>query len=126
VKQDKDLAPGQPEKPKHLSERASAEWDRLASELVASNIRLTPAHRSTLTHAATLAADIAEAYERVKVDGCYIVTKAGLVQHPASKRLDALRRDQIKVLTMLGLRTAVPTASTDKGPTLEDQLNGEE
>lgn len=36
--------------------------------------------------------------------GAYVQSKAGLVAHPASKRLDALRRDYIKVLTMLGLR----------------------
>jgi phage terminase small subunit len=51
VKQSKDLQPGQPEKPIHLSDRASAEWDRLTRELAASNIVLSPAHRTVLTNA---------------------------------------------------------------------------
>ena len=42
---------------------------------------------------------MAEAAARVKKDGAYIEGKAGLVAHPASKRLDALRRDYGKVLT---------------------------
>ena len=46
VKINKDLQPGQPEKPKHLSEDASVEWDRLVGELERSGIRLTPAHRT--------------------------------------------------------------------------------
>lgn len=121
VKKDKNLAAGQPAKPNNLSDRAGQEWDRIVGELAASQIQVTPAHRTILSQAATIAADIAESWERVKLDGAYIVTKAGLVAHPASKRLDALRRDYIKVLSMLGLRTAV-AATNDREDTLADVL----
>jgi phage terminase small subunit len=124
VKQDKNLAPGQPVKPDNLSKRASIEWDRLAGELAASNIQITPAHRTAMSMASTIAADIAEAWAAVEHDGAYIVGKAGPMAHPASKRLDALRRDQHKVLAMLGLRTAVATPDNDKDETLTDLLNG--
>lgn len=122
VKKDKHLAPGQPAKPVNLSDRASAEWDRLMGELTAASIRVTPAHRTPLSLAATIAADIADAWAAVKRDGAYIESKSGLVAHPASKRLDALRRDYIKVLTMLGLRTAVPAPDDSKDETLDDVL----
>lgn len=57
--------------------------------------------------------------------GAYVQSKAGLVAHPASKRLDALRRDYIKVLTMLGLRTAVAVPEESHEETLEELLNGD-
>jgi phage terminase small subunit len=123
VKRDKNLAPGQPAKPDNLSARASLEWDRLVGELAASNIRLTPGHRTLLSQAATIAADVADAWKVIQKDGAYISGKAGLVAHPASKRLDALRRDYIKVLSMLGLRAAVPTERKGNEPTLEDILD---
>lgn len=107
VKKSKDLQAGQPLKPTNLSPRASAEWDRIVGELATSGIAVSPAHRTILSQAATISADIAESWARVQEDGAYITTKAGLVAHPASKRLDALRRDYIKVLTMLGLRVAI-------------------
>jgi phage terminase small subunit len=122
VKKDKNLAAGQPAKPNNLSARASLEWDRLVGELAASNIRVTPAHRTALSMAATISADIAGAWAAVEKDGAYIATKAGLAAHPASKRLDALRRDYIKVLSMLGLRTAVAEDSSDKEDTLDEML----
>lgn len=121
VKQNKHLQPGQPQRPTNLSVRAAAAWDKLAGELADSGIVLTPGHRTTLSMAATLAADIEDAWDRVNLDGAYIVTKAGLVAHPASKRLDALRRDYIKVLSMLGLRTAT-AGPKDDAPTLEEEL----
>ena len=124
VKQSKDLAPGQPAKPVNLSERAGVEWDRIVGELAASNIQVTPAHRTVLSMASTLAADIAESWARVQEDGPYITTKAGLVAHPASKRLDALRRDYIKVLAMLGLRTAVAAPPPDRSKSLTEELAG--
>jgi phage terminase small subunit len=108
VKQDKNLATGVPLKPENLSPRASAEWDRLSSELSKANIQVTPAHRSSLSMAATISADIASAWAAIEKDGAYIAGKQGIVAHPATKRLDALRRDYIKILTVLGLRTAVP------------------
>jgi phage terminase small subunit len=124
ARKDKNLQPGQPLKPLHLSDRASLAWDRLVGELSASGIVATPAHRTALCLASTIAADIAEAWEVVKRDGAYITTKAGVVAHPASKRMDALRRDYIKVLVMLGVRTAVVEPPVSDVPTLADVLGG--
>ncbi len=106
VRKDKHLSAGQPLKPANLSARASVEWDRIVGELVASAIQVTPAHRATLSLAATIAADIKEAWAAVEADGAYIHTEKGILAHPTSKRLDALRRDYIKVLSMLGIRSA--------------------
>jgi phage terminase small subunit len=125
VKRDKHLTPGQPLKPGNLSARASLEWDRIASELAESSIQVTPAHRTALSMAATLAADIADAWSHVRDEGAYIAGKNGLVAHPASKRLDALRRDYIKVLAMLGLRTAVAAPDTSKEESLADAVGDE-
>ena len=126
VKKDANLLPGKPLKPANLSARASKEWDRLTSELEASQIQVTAAHRAPLSMAATISADIQDAWETVQEDGAYSINaKTGAVQaHPASKRLDALRRDYIKVLAMLGLRTAVAGKDPEKEETLEDLLNG--
>lgn len=124
MKTDPNLQPGKPLKPKGLSARASAEWDRITAELDSSGIRVSAAHRTPLTLAATIAADIAEAWAAVEADGAYIETKGGLAAHPASKRLDALRRDYIKVLVMLGLRAAVASPEEKKEETLEHLLNG--
>ena len=38
--------------------------------------------------------------------------------------MDALRRDYLKALTMLGLRASVAQPEEDKTETLEDILNG--
>lgn len=124
VKKDTNLKPGKPLKPSNLSARASIEWDRLTGELEAAHIEVTPAHRSPLSLASTIAADIADAWAAVEADGAYIEGKAGLIAHPASKRMDALRRDYIKVLSMLGLRTAVAKPNEDGGQSLEDLLKG--
>jgi phage terminase small subunit len=78
-----------------------------------------------LSIASTLSADIADAWETVKEKGAYITNKkTGAVQeHPASKKLDALRRDLIKVLVTLGTRAAA-APPPDNSPTLEDILAG--
>jgi phage terminase small subunit len=123
VKKDKHLAAGRPVKPTNLSERAGKEWDRISGEIEAAHIILSPAHRSVLELAANIGADLAECQTRIDTDGEYITTKAGLVAHPASKRKDALRRDYIKVASMLGLRTATAGPPPDKGKTLEDILD---
>lgn len=60
VKVNNDLQTGQPAKPNNLSDRASHEWDRIVKELEASNIHLTPGHRTALSMASTIAADIAD------------------------------------------------------------------
>lgn len=122
VKKDKNLQPGQPKKPSGLTTSVSEEWDRLTSEIEKAGIQLTPAHRAPLELAASIAADIIADRERLKKDGYYITTKAGLVAHPASKRLDALRRDYIKILSMLGMRTAVAGQAVSKEPTLDEIL----
>jgi phage terminase small subunit len=127
VRSDHNLKPGKPVKPENLSERAAQEWDRLTTELESSQIQVSTAHRTLLVLAATIAADIAKAWDTVKHEGEYVTNpKTGVLQsHPASKRLDALRRDYLKVLTQLGLR-ALPASDTKPGPTLQDLLNGEE
>src|ERR1700685_3811261 len=100
VKKDSNLKPGKPVKPANLSARASMEWDRLTGELDRAGIQVTEAHRALLSLAAKIAADIDKSWGVVKNEGEYITNaKTGAVQaHPASKRLDALRRDYIKVL----------------------------
>jgi len=127
VKKDPNLQAGKPLKPQGLSARAAREWDRLTGELSASGIQVTAAHRAPLTLAATIAADIADAWETITTEGRYSTNvKTGAIsEHPAGKKLDALRRDLIKVLAMLGLRTAVAGEDPDKAPpTLEDILQG--
>lgn len=126
VRTDVNLKPGKPLKPSHLSERASMEWDRITGELESAQIQVTAAHRTPLELAATIAADLADAWEVVQAEGAYVLNeKTGASQaHPATKRMDALRRDYIKVLVMLGLRTAVAGQDPDKAPpSLEDLLN---
>jgi phage terminase small subunit len=126
VRKDHDLKPGKPAKSTNLSDRAAFAWDRLVDQLESAHIQLSTAHSPLLTLAATLSADIAEAWEVVKKEGSYITNrKTGAVQeHPASKKLDALRRDYIKVRVTLGTR-AVAAPPPHEGPTLEDLLNDE-
>jgi phage terminase small subunit len=125
VRKDANLKPGKPLKPSNLSDRAAAEWDRLVGELENAQIATSSAHRALISVAATLAADIATQWETLKKEGELLRnTKTGAVQsHPATKRLDALRRDYIKVLTALGTR-ATPAPPPDNGPTLEEILAG--
>jgi P27 family predicted phage terminase small subunit len=126
VKTDHNLKQGTPTKPAHLSERASREWDRLTGELVRSRIHLSEAHRATLTLAATVAADIAAMWKVIEVEGLYWTNKktGEPKEHPAAKRMDALRRDYLKALTMLGLRASVAQPEEVKRETLDDILNG--
>src|SRR6266404_22098 len=101
---------GEPVKPSHLSEQASAEWDRILAELSASGLTLTPAHRALVTLAATLSADIKRCWSVIEANGseyCKAGTGAPKL-HPAVQRLDALRRDLAKVLAALGLQRPVP------------------
>jgi hypothetical protein len=92
-------------------------------ELSASGIAASPAHRAWLELASTIEADMVDCAARVKKDGQYIETKAGLVAHPASKRLDALRRDYTKILSLIGLRAAVAVPE-EAEETLEEMLEG--
>ena len=118
------MTPGTPEKPLNLSPRAAQEWDRLVAELEASGIHVSKAHRSLISNAATIAADIAEAWAAIEQDGAYeLNAKTGVNQmHPAAKRLDALRRDYLKVMSLIGLRAAVSEKTGEE--TLDDVLNG--
>ena len=126
AKKDAHLQPGKPVNPDNLSDRASVAWDRLTAELETAHIQVSTPHRPLLSLAATIAADIGKAWDVVKKEGEYTTNrKTGVAQvHPASKRLDALRRDYIKVLTALGTR-AMAAPPPDNGPTLEDLLNGQ-
>lgn len=120
-----DLRPGTPLKPKGLSERAAAEWGRLASELEEAGLLITVAHRAPLQLAATIAADIASDWAEIQREGAYALNpKGGIQAHPAVKRMDALRRDYLKALSLLGLRAAVSGEKKMPGETLEDVLNG--
>lgn len=119
---DQQLTSGAPVKSAGLSALASAEWDRLLGELTEAGIQVTKAHRALLTLAATIAADIRDGWTAVERDGSYIEGKAGLVAHPATRRIDALRRDYIKVLSLLGLRSGVAGGKSEE--TLEDVLKG--
>ena len=57
-------------------------------------------------------------------DGAYVQGKTGLQAHPATKRMDALRRDYIKVLGLLGLRAAVSGEKPGEEDDLDKVLNG--
>jgi phage terminase small subunit len=126
VKTDPNLKPGKPTKPANLSKQASCEWDRLTGELERARIHVSEAHRATLSLASTIAADIAASWKVIEIEGLYWTNvKTGEPkEHPAAKRMDALRRDYLKALTMLGLRASVAEPEEDKTETLEDILNG--
>lgn len=120
-----NMRAGTPDKPSNLSPRAAREWDRIIKELQESSIQVAKAHRALIAQAATIAADIADAWETIETEGAYIVNeKTGQSQsHPAAKRLDALRRDYVRVMSLIGLRT--PTVGGgNEGRSLEDVLNG--
>jgi len=119
-----ELRPGMPAKPASLSDRASREWDRLSAELAEADLQISVAHRAPLALAATIAADIAETWTVIQKDGASVAGKTGLQAHPAVKRMDALRRDYLKALSLLGLRAAVSGEKQTPGDSLEDILNG--
>jgi len=120
-----ELRAGTPLKPAGLSERAAAEWDRLLGELEEAGLQITVAHRAPLALAATIAADIASDWKEIQREGAYALSpKGGIQAHPAVKRMDALRRDYLKALALLGLRAAVSGDKPNQEETLEDFLNG--
>jgi hypothetical protein len=125
VRVDKNLIPGHPLKPDSLSEKASAHWYKLAAEIGEGGIKLSSAHGPMLALAAEIATDMDDARETVKIEGAYIrAQKEGLVMHPATRRLDTLRRDYFKALTMLGIRAAVASPPVDEDETLDELLDG--
>lgn len=75
---------GAPQKPAHLSYAASAEWDRLVGEIADSGLQVTPAHRSLIALATTIAADIKSGWAEIQKEGQYHNSvKGGVVMHPA-------------------------------------------
>jgi phage terminase small subunit len=120
------LHAGVPIKSPGLSPRASAEWDRLLKELEDAGLEITVAHRAPLTLAATIAADIASDWAVIQEEGAYLTSqKTGAVQaHPAVKRMDALRRDYMRALSLLGLRAAVSGEKPGDDDDLDAVLNG--
>ena len=116
--------PGWPKKPANLSPTAAIEWDRLTQELSDSGVLITIAHRAALSLASTIAADIKSDWAEIQAEGAYTMGKNGIVAHPAVKRMDALRRDYIKALSMLGVRAAVASDKTATGDDLDAILNG--
>jgi P27 family predicted phage terminase small subunit len=124
VKTDPNLPAGKPTKPENLSAQASREWDRLTGELERARIHVSEAHRATLYLASTIAADIAASWKVIEAEGLYWTNKktGEPKEHPAAKRMDALRRDYLKALTMLGLRASVAEPERDNSPTLEELL----
>ena len=116
------MQPGQPTKPTTLSPAASRYWDRFVAELTASGVSISLGHRTLLTQAATISADIADAWEVIETEGAYLLNeKTGAsAAHPAAKRLDGLRRDLIKVLGLLGIRGPAEGKAQDS---LEDALS---
>jgi phage terminase small subunit len=121
-----DLTAGTPTKPSGLSPGAALEWDRLLTELADAGLQITAAHRAPLTLAATIAADIKSDWAVITAEGAYLTNRktGATTAHPATKRLDALRRDYIKVLGMLGLRAAVSGEKSGGTDELADILNG--
>jgi phage terminase small subunit len=116
--------PGIPLKPSGLSAQASKEWDRLLKELTDAGIQITVAHRAAISLAATIAADIKSDWAQIQEKGAYTFSPTrGTVAHPAVKRMDALRRDYLKALSMIGLRPGLSEDKTE-GQTLSDALNG--
>lgn len=110
---------GIPPRPATLSDRAAKEWDRLVAELERSGMQITPAHRSVLSTAAKLAADISRDWDIIESEGAYqhnIKTQTSQA-HPAVRRMDGLRRDLLKALAMLGIRApnAIETPDGEKG-----------
>lgn len=116
--------PGRPAKPPGLPKAASAEWDRLIKNLAESGISVTVAHGALIGQAALIAVDITEAADTVKDKGAYYLNRntGAWVIHPAARRLDSLRRDYVKVLSLLGLRSAVASGEAP-GKTMEDLLD---
>jgi len=118
------MTPGRPAKPPGLSKEAGQEWDRLIADLEASGIGVAKAHGRLIEQAAMIAVDLADAEKASKKDGPYYLNRntGAVMLHPATRRLDSLRRDYVKVLSLLGLRSAVADGKTS-GPSLEEFIN---
>ena len=119
------MTPGRPAKPPDMSKVAAREWDRLLKELTESGIRVAKAHGRLIETAANVLVDMEDAKDTLsKNKGAYYLNRntGAIMLHPAARRLDSLRRDYVKVLSLLGLRSAV-AGQDDSGKTLEDILD---
>ena len=118
------MTPGRPAKPPGLSKVASREWDRLIQDLQESGIQIAKAHGRLIEMASSVLADLEDALDTVNTEGAYFENqKTGVIQlHPAARRVDSLRRDYVKVLSLLGLRSATADGAPDKGKSLDDFL----
>jgi len=94
-------------------------------EFQAAGIAVSQAHRALIAQAATLAADIADAWEVIQIEGAYVVNEknGSPMMHPAAQRIDRLRRDYLKVIFTLGLRGG-SVGDSGSGPNLDAVLNG--
>lgn len=117
------MTPGRPAKPPGITKAAGAEWDRIVTDLLESNITIAKAHGRLITQAALIAVDIADASKTVSEKGPYYKNPntGAILLHPATRRLDSLRRDYVKVLSLLGLRSAV--AAPNDNSSLDDMLD---
>jgi phage terminase small subunit len=119
-----NMTPGRPAKPPGLSKVAALEWDRLVSDLADSNITIAKVHGRLIEQAAVIAADIEKTTKTVDEKGEYYKNPStgAILVHPAVRRLDGLRRDYVKVLSLLGLRSAVGSPP-ETGKSLDDILD---
>jgi hypothetical protein len=119
-----NMRPGRPAKPPGMSKAVGAEWDRILKDVASSGISITKAHGMLVKQAAEIAVDIANASATSEKDGPYYLNRntGAVMVHPATRRLDSLRRDYVKVLSLLGLRSAV-AGETEKGATLDDMMD---
>jgi hypothetical protein len=120
-----NMKAGRPEKPSGMSKVAAREWDRLLAELMDSNIDIAKAHGRLIETAANIIADMESAAAALEVNKSAYYKNANtgaIMLHPAARRLDSLRRDYVKVLSLLGLRSAV-AGLPDAGKSLEDMLD---
>ena len=121
-----NMTPGQPAKPPDMTKAAAREWTRLLRELTDSGIRVAKAHGRLIETAANIVADMEEAADTLtKNKGAYYLNRntGAIMIHPAARRIDGLRRDYVKVLSLLGLRSAVGDGLPDKGKSMDDILD---
>lgn len=103
-KQVKQLTPGMPEKPAGLSTDAARNWDRIVSEMQESGIVLIPAYRAAIVQAATIQADLENAWQDIRENGRYIVSKTGVKKiNPAVEDTHKLNEKLSRALYALGI-----------------------
>src|SRR5690348_5739320 len=103
-KQVQKLTPGAPVKPDGLSPDASRNWDRLVSEMEKSGVKLIPAYRAAIVQAATIQADLEVAWEDIRENGRYVVSKTGVKKiNPAVEDTHKLNEKLSRALYALGL-----------------------